>query len=338
MDTCWIKHYDEHGIHDGESRIIFKSYDQKREAFQGTEQDVIWLDEESDDSIRNECMLRLMTTNGLLMETFTPLRGITPVVRQYLPNGEALDDVTVTEDKAIVMAGWDDVPHLGEAEKKRMMSETPPHLRDARSKGIPSLGAGAIYPVPESEIKVQDFEIPGHWPRLYALDVGWNRTAVLWAAKDLDTDTIYLTSEHYRGQAEPSIHADAIRARKCPHGVIDPAARGRSQKDGQNLLDIYKDLGLKLSLANNAVESGIFDTWQRLSTGRLKVFASLNHWFAEYRLYRRDEKGRIVKENDHLMDDTRYLTAAEPRHWRHKVAPQEEYVPSVEPIDPEFAY
>ena len=338
VDTCWVKHYDEDGVHDGESKLTFKSYDQKREAFQGTEQDVIWLDEESDESIRGECMLRLMTTNGLLIETFTPLRGITKIVMQYLPNGEATDDVAVTEDKALIMAGWDDVPHLGETEKKRMLAETPPHLRDARSKGIPSLGAGAIYPVQESEIVVPDFAIPGHWVRLYALDVGWNRTACLWAVKDLDSDTIYLVAEHYRGQAEPSIHADAIKARKFSHGLIDPAARGRAQSDGMQLLQTYTDLGLKLSLANNAVEAGIYETWQRLSTGRLKIFASLSNCRSEYRLYRRDEKGRIIKENDHLMDCMRYLINAEPKQWKHKDKPKEDFIESFEMLDSEAGY
>ena len=55
------------------------------------------------------------------------------------------------------------------------------------------------------------------------------------------------------------------------------------------------------------MESGIYEVWQRMSSGRLKVFKSLGNWLSEFRLYRRDEKGRIVKENDHLMDATRYL-------------------------------
>lgn len=44
-----------------------------------------------------------------------------------------------------------------------------------------------------------------------------------------------------------------------------------------------------------------------LSINKLKVFGSLVNWFAEFRLYRRDENGKRVKENDHLMDCTRYL-------------------------------
>ncbi len=140
------------------------------------------------------------------------------------------------------------------------------------------------------------------------MDVGWNRTAALWAAWDQQSDVVYLYSEHYRGQAEPVIHAEAIKARGAwIPGVIDPAARGRSQKDGSRLVDDYVSLGLNLTFAVNAVESGILAVWQRLSTGRLKVFAGLQSFFAEYRIYRRDEGGKIVKENDHLMDDVRYL-------------------------------
>ena len=92
-------------------------------------------------------------------------------------------------------------------------------------------------------------------------------------------------------------------------GFIDPAARGRSQKDGSQLIADYQALGLNLEVALNAVESGIYEVWTRLSTGRLKVFATMQEWLAEYRLYRRDEKGRVVKTNDHLMDATRYLVS-----------------------------
>ena len=49
------------------------------------------------------------------------------------------------------------------------------------------------------------------------------------------------------------------------------------------------------------------EVWQRLSSGRLKVFDSLRNWLGEFRIYRRDEKGKVVKKNDHLMDATRYL-------------------------------
>jgi hypothetical protein len=70
------------------------------------------------------------------------------------------------------MASWDDAPHLSKAERDELWASIPPYQRDARSKGIPQLGAGAIYPVPESEIVVDDFKIPEYWPVSYGKDVG----------------------------------------------------------------------------------------------------------------------------------------------------------------------
>jgi len=72
----------------GISELVLKSYDQRREAFQGTERDVIWLDEECPLDIYAECLLRTMTTNGRIMCTFTPLMGLTDMVLQFLPGGK----------------------------------------------------------------------------------------------------------------------------------------------------------------------------------------------------------------------------------------------------------
>ncbi|MCE2574828.1 hypothetical protein [Komagataeibacter sp. FNDCR2] len=208
---------------------------------------------------------------------------------------------------------WDDVPHLSAEQKADLLRDLPPYQRDARSKGVPQLGSGAIYPVPESDIVCAPFDIPTFWPRAYALDVGWNRTAAIWGAHDRDSDTLYLYSEHYRGQAEPAVHAEAIKARGAwMNGTIDPASRGRGQKDGQQIFQNYIDLGLTLVPAKNGVEAGIMEVLDRMSSGRLKVFSTQQSWLAEYRIYRRDDHGKIVKKNDHLMDATRYLVVMLP--------------------------
>lgn len=302
VEIVYVKH-----TSGGISQLVLKSYDQRREAFQGTEQDVILLDEEPPEDIYTECLLRTMTNNGMLMLTFTPLQGMSKTVLAFLPGGK-LDVEQEHSSKFVVMATWDDVPHLSDEVKKELWESIPPFQRDARSRGVPQLGAGAIYPVPESDIVVADFPIPEHWPRVYGMDVGWNRTAAVWGAIDREAQTVYLYSEHYRGQAEPVIHAASIKSRgDWIPGVIDPASRGRGQKDGDQLLDQYIGLGLDLECAVNAREAGIYAVWQRLSGGKLKVFASMQNWLSEFRLYRRDEKGAIIKENDHLMDATRYL-------------------------------
>lgn len=210
--------------------------------------------------------------------------------------------------KYVVQAGWEDAPHLSPEARAELIDSYPPHERDARTRGIPQLGSGAIYPVPESEFTIDPITFPDHWKHVFGLDVGWNRTAGIWGCWDTQGDIVYLYSEHYRGQAEPPIHAEAIKARgPWIPGVIDPTARNRKSDDGDNLLAMYQELGLSLSPAVNSVDTGLYEVWTRLSTGRLKVFKTLQSWLAEYRIYRRDEKGAIVKANDHLMDATRYL-------------------------------
>ena len=220
--------------------------------------------------------------------------------------------------KHLTQCSWDQVPHLAEAAKKELWDSLPAYQRDARTKGIPVLGSGAIYPYSEDDYVISDFEIPKHWPKAYGLDVGWNRTAALWGALNRDTDVLHIYSEHYRGEAEPVIHTSAIQARgKWIRGAIDPASRGRGQADGRQLLQLYRDLGLDLTEADNAVEAGIYQVAMRIGSGRLKIFRSCQNTLQEMRLYRRDEKGRVVKERDHLMDacfaaDTPVLTSAGP--------------------------
>lgn len=220
----------------------------------------------------------------------------------------------VNSSRYFVTAGWDDVAHLDAQTKAELLENTPPHLREARSKGTPSLGSGAIYPIEQEQFTCAPFAIPKHFAKAYGLDVGWNKTAGVFGAWDRDDDIVYIYSEHYRGHAEPSVHAAALKARgEWINGTIDPAAKGRSQRDGKQLMADYVNLGLKLIEADNGVEAGILNVWERLAGGRLKVFTSCQNLLAEHRLYRRDEHGKIVKKFDHAMDALRYLVRMLPQ-------------------------
>jgi phage terminase large subunit-like protein len=317
----------------GWSELGFKNYQQDIGSFMGTSRHVVWLDEECPLEIYNECNVRTATVDGIMLVTFTPLEGLTPMVvnfckkADFLMGAKPVVAVDQTEDgesfedegnyeflvgrntaKAVIQAGWDDAPWLSDEMKFRLLQDTPIHLRDARSKGTPAMGNGSVYPIPLEEILVNPITIPDSWPRMYALDVGWNRTAVIWAALDPVTDTIYLYDEHYRGQEMPSVHGYAIQSRGAwIHGVIDPASRGRSQVDGVKLMRSYKDLGLLLFPAKNELESGILMCSQRLAAGKLRVFKTLVNFQKEYLLYRRDKHGKPVSENDHLLDCMRYI-------------------------------
>jgi phage terminase large subunit-like protein len=297
VDYAQIKH-----VSGDVSIVQFRSYDQGREAWQGTERDVVWCDEEPPEAIYTEGLLRTATTKGMMMATFTPLRGLTDVALSFMPQHGG------STSKYCIQIDWDDVPHLTKGDKEELLAAIPPYQRDARTRGIPALGSGVIYPVPESTFIVEPFEIPRTWPVAYGLDVGWNRTAATWGAYDRASDVVYIYSEHYVAEAPPQIHADSIKARGVwIPGAIDPASAGSSQLDGRRLIDEYRSLGLDLSPADNAVEAGIMAVYRRLSSGRLKIFRTCVNLVSEMRLYRRDEKGKIVKERDHAVDGLRYL-------------------------------
>jgi hypothetical protein len=233
----------------------------------------------------------------------------------------------ISASKYRVDAGWNDVPHLGDKEKREQLESCPAHLRDARSKGIPSMGAGAIYPFAVEGLLVDPFVIPPHWKRGFALDDGWNRTAAIWGALDPEPDILYLTTEHYAKETTPQLNAQAILARgKWLPGVGDAAARTR---DGIQIIDIYRSFGIDLELADKDVEAGIYDVTMRIASGRLKVFRTCQNWQAEYQRYHRDDKGRIVKVDDHLMDGTRYL--CRPRGMQRMIAkPVDTILPSLD--------
>lgn len=208
----------------------------------------------------------------------------------------------------------DDAEHYTPEERAEIIASYPPHERDARAKGIPILGSGRIFPVSDDEISIEPFEIPAIWPVLGALDFGWDHpTAAIKLAWDRDADAVYVTHAYRSAQETPIIHAAAIKP-WCdwmpwawPHDGLQ-----HDKGSGKTLSELYREQGLKMlhehakwEDGSTGVEAGLMDMLERMQTGRLKVFAHLNDWFDEFRLYHRKD-GKVVKEYDDLMAATRY--------------------------------
>lgn len=101
IELVYVKH-----VPTGKLSVLeFKSYDQKREGFQGTEQDVILEDEEPPEEVHDECVLRTMETperpgGGITMMTYTPIKGLTPLTLRFLPDfAPAGDDELEAEEE-----------------------------------------------------------------------------------------------------------------------------------------------------------------------------------------------------------------------------------------------
>lgn len=207
---------------------------------------------------------------------------------------------------------------------KLVIDKTPegtrsPNIGDAIVMAAnPATGLKPIIAVAKNQFEISPFKLPQHFRKAFAMKVVGQKCVALWSAWDQDSDVLYVTTEYVRDYAEPSVHAAAIRARGAwIPGVFDCDVSNLKQFD--ELIRLYAGHGIAgLAPADQAVEAGIGDLQQRISTGRLKAFSTCVQFFTDYRGYRRGEDGGIVGGG--LMDCARQLARPETLR-RAKVEP-----------------
>jgi phage terminase large subunit-like protein len=305
VDTIQVRHVS------GElSSIQLKSYEKGREKWQGETLDFVWFDEEPPSDIYMEGLTRTNATGGMTLITFTPLLGMTEVVRRFLlekPPGTHVTTMTIH-----------DAGHYSKDQIDAIIATYPEHERKARTEGIPQLGSGRVFPFGKEQIAVQSFPIPEHWPQICGVDFGWDHpSAGARLAWDRDADVVYVIAEHRAKAQTPMMFAAAT----TPWGEWLPwswphdgkQSGGKFDKaEQQQLQAIYKRHGLNMLFEHaqfedgtNGVEAGITDMYERMETGRWKVFSHLSSWFEEFELYHRKD-GLIVKLNDDMISASRY--------------------------------
>lgn len=301
LDSVTVRH-----VSGGASTILFKAYEQGRGKWQANTVDGVWFDEEPPMDVYLEGITRTNATRGIILVTFTPLLGMSDVVARYL--------MEESEDRAVVTMTIDDAEHYTPEERAKIIASYPAHEREARTKGIPSLGSGLIFPVIEDEITVEPFDIPEIWTQIVGVDFGYDHPfGAARIAFDRDNDVIYVIGNYRKREATPIVHAAAIK----PWGDWIPVAwphdgLQHDKGSGDQLASLYRDQGLNMlheratwEDGGNGVEAGIAEMLDRMQTGRWKVFSTCAEWLEERRLYHRKD-GRIVKERDDVISASRY--------------------------------
>ncbi|MBY5998235.1 terminase large subunit domain-containing protein [Tritonibacter mobilis] len=301
LDTVTVRH-----VSGGQSTLYLKSYDQGRSKWQANTVDFVWFDEEPPEDVYFEGITRTNATKGSVMVTFTPLKGMSSVVARFF--------LEESDDRAKVTMTIEDAEHFTPEERKQIIDGYPAHEREARTKGIPTLGSGLIFPVVEENIIVEPFDIPKIWPQIGGMDFGYDHPfGAVRMAWDRDNDTVYITADYRERQATPIIHAAALKPWgdwlpwSWPHDGLQ-----HDKGSGDQLAKQYGDQGLNMlperatfDDGTNGVEAGISDMLQRMQTGRWKVFSNCHAWLEERRLYHRKD-GKIVKERDDVISASRY--------------------------------
>jgi phage terminase large subunit-like protein len=313
FDLVQIKH-----ASGGVSTIHFKSSEQGREKFQGTEYDVVWVDEECPPQVYNELLTRL-TPDGFLQVTFTPIGGALELWSRYAdrPSPDRLM-VTMTQEEAT---------HYSPEEWARRNAGYEDYEKEARQYGRPAVGAFLVFKTPEEAVKhTRDFgSIPPHWPWLRAIDpvhAGGTTSASAHAfgcalgAWDRDTNTIYVMDAFRMTGAMPINHVGRMMAvfngKVSRVRTVAPHDATRKGLDGKSIIEIYRDLGLNMFPepvnSTRSFEADLLTMTQREANGGLKYHTSLHDLFDERRWYRRKD-GLVVREKDDVIDAVRVLVA-----------------------------
>ncbi len=308
------------------SKIRLMAFEQGADAFMGVRSEFIWCDEEPPEPIWTQLTRSTFSRKKYKMTaTFTPEEGVTKVVDGFLNH--------IKEGQACIRAGWVDAAHMTKEKIAHYLDKLPPHERDMRSKGIPLMGSGLIFPVSDDDISIDSFSIPSHWRRVCGIDFGIDHPfACVWIAFDGDTNTAYVYDCFKISGALPPMHASAIKKRDSwipiawPHDGIN-----RDKSSGVPLADVYRAEGLNLMVkkfsnppsgdkkegeGGNGVEVGLYSIHTAMVEGRFKVFSHLRDWFEEKGMYHRKD-GKIIDVREDIMSATRYAYQSE-RHARTK--------------------
>jgi phage terminase large subunit-like protein len=298
---CLVKH-----ISGGWSYIGFKSYEQGRGKFQGETLNFIWCDEEPPYDIYVEARTRTNTMGVFAYITMTPLMGETQIIEMFMRN---------TDDKRqYVSMNIDEVDHISPEDKLMIINSYEEHERDARLKGIPSLGSGRVFPVPEDDIVVHPFQIPDHWYVIAGLDFGWDHpTAATKLAWDKDSDCVYVINDYSKSKEVAAMHVASLKpwGEKLPFAWPHDGLQ-HDKQSGQPLAESYKAYGLNMLYeratmtdGSSSLEASTLEMLDRMRTNRFKVFNTCQLWINEFRSYHRKD-GLIVKLKDDVISSSRY--------------------------------
>ena len=308
MRTVRVKHAS------GVSVVQFWSYTQGQHAIMGDVVDWVHVDEEPrDQTIRPQLLTRTINGDrgkgGRVIYTFTPENGRTELVIQFSD--------TPSTDQSYMQIGWNDAPHMTEDKKKRLLAQYPEYQRKMRSEGEPMLGHGRIYDISDEFILCEPFDIPDHWFIIGGLDFGWDHPqAIVKLAFDPDNDTVYITNSWKAAKVSANDAYGATQAwiKNVPVAWPQDGLQHEKGKDvAIQQKENWSKAGFKL-LPKHAtwrkggvsVESGLYEIGDRQRKGTYKVFKGQPALMEEHRQYHRDEKGRIVKTLDDILDGGRY--------------------------------
>jgi phage terminase large subunit-like protein len=337
-----------------QAKVYVHSYAQGRGEFQGQTIHLAVVDEECSEEIFTEIQARTLASRGAqLIIACTPIEGEEWLdrLRQAAERGGSTVRYSfpTRDNPAASMEAIDAM--------MEMYKDVPEEL-ELRLLGIPRLGSALVYGdrvfTGDHIIDFASVNLTG-WTLNRAIDAGFRHPACVWIAVSPDEKQVVV----YRAwKGKDLTIAEAVRvinrlskAEKYYWDIIDPAVKQRNAETGQPELCVWQANGCTAVPAPyNKVRTGIELTWKLMSERvelpapngkdviirpRFRVIRETSEqWLDERRKYRikdmvkEPERDAIdfrpIKQNDHLMDPTRYLILAGLKHADELYCPPKE--------------
>jgi len=320
------------------SAIYCKSADSGREKFQGASVDLVWIDEECEVDVFDECFQRTVDCSGKLLVTLTPLTDISSGVRTpwvfdlYEAHKRGQTDLEFVQLSVL------DNPFVPEEEKTRLLAKWTGHPEErARLYGEFIRRAGLVYNMWDpARHMVKPFRIPDGWRRIVSIDpAATGVTAVLWAAID-GASNVILYREYYEKGEVVSEHAKSILVRNAGDPVdiwlIDPKwGTQRNAETHKSNSQLYREAGIPVRLAPVGEDFGLNASLEYVNATvtpgsrhpKLYVFNDLDkfRWEIEHYVWGMFQRGemkglskeRPMKRDDHLCNAFQYLCTLRPK-------------------------
>tara|TARA_R100000654_G_scaffold60264_1_gene87102 strand:- start:372 stop:1814 length:1443 start_codon:yes stop_codon:yes gene_type:complete len=306
-------------------RIVSMSCDSGRESFQGGSAKLIWLDEEpNDEGIFNESLLRTVDTNGRVIVTATPLKGLSWLYDRFVEQDNQGFSITK-------ISGLDN-PYIS----SKKMRSTVNHLSEASQRsrlyGEFTAQSGLVYnDFHKATHTIKPFEIPNHWSRYVSIDFGSSHPfCALWftlaPSGYYQEDEVIIVYRELYWKNKTTIESGREIKRLSKDEKLTWITADPESKDGR--LTLARELGLRTISAPKhlGVLEGINmvkDYLHLNQEGRPRIyfFNDLKNLLREFRLYKWDNKSKLDKPkkvNDHAMDSLRYFIMQWVRYNAHQ--------------------
>jgi phage terminase large subunit-like protein len=221
INRSWDKSYNKYlrtlTLADG-SFIEFMSYDQELEKFAGTSRHFVSFDEEPPKSVWEECLMRLVDTDGDWWISMTPVEGLTWVFDLIYQPWEEGD----RPETLVLKVSMDDNPYLLDSAKSKILRNISDEAdRQARKEGSFVQIKGLVYKEFDPHVHKRKGFVLRPDMRIYtSLDTGWRHPAAwLWHAVEPNGR---ITTFHEIVESERTVESLAAEVHLFERKILAP--------------------------------------------------------------------------------------------------------------------